>query len=92
VNDKRKPWIFNNCTIIPVNCYHDTWGKQAEPMTFGKTYRTQYWRIEYPNGSWEFSGTKHCVKNRIKWRQDTRPELFYNNSTLRMAPKTAKIL
>jgi hypothetical protein len=49
--DKRNIWTHTGCEVVPVSCYHPTWGKAATEIDFGHGPRSRYWKINFPDGT-----------------------------------------
>ena len=66
VVDNRLVWEYKGCKVSPVACYRDTnWGKEAEPIDFGRGMRSRYWRIDFPNDTWIHAATKSDCRDYI---------------------------
>lgn len=64
--DKRKIWTYSECRIIPISCQDPVWGKSSEPIDFGDgVSRNRFWRIGFPNGSYQNQPTKKAVRKEI---------------------------
>ncbi len=74
MNDKRLNWEYDGCEIVPINCFHPTRGKVAEPIFFGKIVRSQYWRIDFPDESWIHVDTKAECRKYIDTCRIHRPD------------------
>ena len=66
--DRRLNWQYSGCKILPVNCQHPTWGKQAEPMLFDGVLRNRYWRVILPDKTWVHCATKALCRRFIELR------------------------
>lgn len=64
VVDGRQPWKYHGCQIEPVMGEHRYFG-----LVLGihgrSQYRTRYWRVNFPDGTWTYCGTKVDVRNYI---------------------------
>ena len=67
--DTRKTWEYKECKVTPINRQHETWGKSGPFLQFPSgRYLSRYWRVEYPNGSFEYAESKSAARKRIDSR------------------------
>lgn len=60
--DKRYPWFYKGCKIIPVTCSKH----KGEWIDFGYGFRSRYWRIDFPDKTWVHVATKEECRKYIK--------------------------
>lgn len=75
----RKEWSYKGCHIEPIKGEARYFGsKHFVPDSRSTQYRTAYWRINFPDSTWIFGGTKEecrdCINRYFKEMQVSQTE------------------
>lgn len=61
----RSPFTYRGCTVYPCD-YYPQWKETNDPIDFGDgKYRTQFWRVEFPDDTWVKARDKRAAQDYI---------------------------